>query len=301
MTETKKKYDLYFKVPGKVILSGEHSVIRGYEALVFPLKSKYLEFSYFKNSSPLTIESTGTSASDLQLIIWSVIQKILTESKIDRSKLVGHLHIHSEMIFGAGMGGSASLSVGLARLLKFLDLLNEDLFTFSKKVEDLFHGESSGLDVAVVLNEAPLLYKRHHPFQVLKSYELPHLYMSHTGLRGVTIDCVNKVKGLFNTDPEFAKSLDERMQASVTLMKTQLGYKDHLNEWAQSLNLAQSCFEDWGLVPLEAKNHIEMLKREGAIACKMTGSGGGGFVISLWPNKIDYKKLNMIPIESESL
>ncbi len=295
--------DFHITVPGKWILVGEHAVLRGCEALVFPLNSKYLSLDYIHSKNDFKLRVTGENASDLEMIIWSVFEKALNEVKVKRSDLHGELSIHSSISFGAGMGASATLSVGIAQFFHYLGFLKKDeLFIFAKKIEDLFHGESSGVDVAVALYQKPLIYKRGEKIEFIDRTRLPLLALSYTGTRGVTKDCVNKVKNIFETHPEKAKAIDMEMAEAVQVLKKAMNssgltqdiehsQNSDLDLWLRGLELGQSCFEDWGLVPYEAQKHITDLKTLGALGCKMTGSGGGGYVLSLWSSKPTPAKL----------
>lgn len=289
--------DWNIQVPGKWILAGEHAVLRGSRAIVFPLKSRFLNLSYEKNNSELQIEITGLCASDLEMIIWSVVEKALGELNVKRSALAGKLKIDSHIQFGAGMGASATLSVGLSLFFQHLGLLKTDTFTFAKKLEDLFHGESSGLDVAVVLHQKPLIYEKNKPNVYLDYTKLPLLYLSYTGQRGVTKDCVNKVKNLISKKPESALAIDEKMKKVVSDFISS-GFSWTQTEWINHLNEAQSCFESWDLVPDIVSRHMEFLKNNGALACKLTGSGCGGYVLSLWSKEptVDSLKSELIPV-----
>lgn len=272
------------QVPGKWILFGEHAVLRGSPAIVFPLRSRYLNLSYVNNSLEFKIQITGLCASDLEIIIWSVMEKALSELTVKRSDLKGELQIHSNIQFGAGMGASATLAVGLTLFFQHLGLLKTDPFLFAKKLEDLFHGESSGVDVAVALHQKPLIFEKNKENVFFDSEKLPFLYLSYTGQRGVTKDCVNKVKTLISEKPEQALAIDERMKSvAQDFIKARFSWTEQ--EWVEHLNKAQSCFESWHLVPTAVEQHIHKLKKAGALACKLTGSGNGGYVLSLWSEK----------------
>jgi mevalonate kinase len=296
-SEDKLKSDWNIQVPGKWILAGEHAVLRGSQAIVFPLKSRFLSLSYFKNDQDLSIQITGLCASDLEMIIWSVVEKALQELGLKRSDVKGDLKIYSHIQFGAGMGASATLAVGLTLFLQYLGHLKTDPFQFAKKIEDLFHGESSGVDVAVALHQKPMIFEKNKENVFFDLKSLPLLYLSYTGQRGVTKDCVNKVKNFVYEEPEKARAIDERMKSVVKDFIVS-GFQWNQQEWIEHLNLAQSCFESWGLVPTNVNEHMQKLKQAGALACKLTGSGSGGYVLSLWSEKPKDSDLNneLIPV-----
>jgi mevalonate kinase len=50
----------------------------------------------------------------------------------------------------------------------------------------------------------------------------------------------------------------------------------------QSMDLGLDCFERWDLCHGDLGEHLDWLKRHGAEAVKPTGSGGGGYALSLW-------------------
>ena len=271
-------------VPGKWILSGEHSVLRGGEALVFPLKSKSLNLKYVHSDEELELNIEGINKSDLELIVWSVIERACKLLNLKRSSLRGQLFMNSNIALGGGMGASATLCAALTEWLTALGLVqSERQFEFARDLENLFHGESSGVDVAVTLKKEPLVFTRHNGFVPLAVKKMPLLYLSYSGQRGVTKDCVAAVKELIQNNADLGKSIDNQMQESVSEFK-KLFEADEVNliEWIKTVKKANNCFEKWGLITEQVKKHQNQLLQNGALAVKLTGSGGGGYVLSLW-------------------
>lgn len=276
---------------GKWILSGEHSVLRGHEAIVFPLFSKKLTFEYIHSASSgcLNVNVEGQNNLDIESILRALVSKAADLLKLKDLNLSGDLNIVNEIPLGSGLGASSSLCVAMARWFSAMGfLLPETIYEFARGLENLFHGESSGVDIAVVLNEKPLIFKRPQSMTYFSNYFKPNLYLSYSGQRGVTKDCVEKVKRFFETDRERATDLDLKM-ADLTrlLQKSLIVPASDLNQNNKNIILAfhraYDIFKEWGLTRGAIDEHIALLVELGASACKPTGSGGGGYVLSLWP------------------
>ena len=147
--------------------------------------------------------------------------------------------------------------------------------------------------MASVLSSVPIRYMRSLPPQDLSMAWRPRLFLADTGLRSSTKDCVAKVAKAARPD------LDERMARAVTeaigaLLSEQADCTEAL---AGAMKLAASCFEEWGLGADEALT--KRLTAGGALAVKPTGSGGGGYLLSLW-SEAPPAELGLIPVGEDS-
>lgn len=270
---------------GKWILAGEHSVLRGVPAVVFPLKSRALQLSYVTSNTPLELVLDGEHGEELQLLVWGVLEKACELKKIKRTGLTGKLHLRSSIPVGAGMGASAALCVALTKWMGHLGFVSEaEYYDFARTLENLFHGESSGVDIAVSLSGQGLLFSRQGERQDLKLNWQPRWFISYSGKRGVTLDCVNKVKALIAQNPALGEKIDTEMKRAVemSLKAFQLSEKDGTAMLAEAMDLASQCFQQWGLSEGAPQKQMDWLLENGAVAVKPTGSGGGGYVLSLW-------------------
>ncbi|MEN0058470.1 MAG: hypothetical protein AAGB31_06520 [Bdellovibrio sp.] len=278
--------DFQCKAYGKWILVGEHSVLRGVPALVFPLQSRYLELQYsLAESGPLQLRLQGDHGSDLQMLIWSVLDRACQLKSIQRSDLKGSLYLESSIPVGAGMGASAALCVALTRWLGFLGFVAEsEYYEFARQLENLFHGESSGVDIAVALSGEGLHFVRDGERRPLKMAWSPRWYISYSGQKGVTKEAVNKVKDFIRHHPDQGQFLDRQMAEAVKVAEKALSENSSssFENLARAIEQAGACFQSWGLNEGPPSQHIQWLREQGAVAVKPTGSGGGGYVLSLW-------------------
>jgi mevalonate kinase len=282
------------RIHGKWILAGEHSILRGGKALVFPVKTRYLDFNFNEDGDKLIL-NMNTDNPELVDTFWKVFDQALSALQVKRTDLKGVLSLKSNIPVGAGMGASATLCVGLAQFFKFQGYLEpQNLYMFAKSLENIFHGESSGIDIAVALHNQAIEFSRPDQVVFFKPKWEPLIYLSYCGKKGITSDCVKRVQELLKTNPEKGQKLDNQMQLAVEKTKAALLDPEKKSLLIEGINLALDCFINWDLLSQELHSHMSELRAHGALAVKPTGSGQGGFVLSLWDNDIAPKKLNLI-------
>lgn len=278
-------YDFQTTTYGKWILAGEHAVLRGHGALVFPIQEKQLCLSYQAAENELHASFSGCSGSDMHLLFWSVLehgQQLLGKSL---NHLSGHFSIYSDIPIGVGMGASAALCVAVARWFAAQNRLppNELTPSFAKKLEHLFHGQSSGLDITGVASTEGMYFQQGTATPLKQNWR-PNWFLSSCGQVGITSHCIQQVQTLWDKDPGYAAKIDETMHTSVIQAKQALAENrpDSFVKLSTAIQQAADCFQQWGLVSETLQQHMQMLRDAGAIAVKPTGSGSGGYVASLW-------------------
>jgi mevalonate kinase len=270
------------QTPAKWVLTGEHSVLRGAAAIALPHPELHLKLSFEPGGASLEI--TPREAAE-------VIRETLASLPLSREPQ-GKLEIQSSIPWGAGLGSSAALCVALTRWLSGpLHLPRGEWQDFATRLENRFHGKSSGMDVAVILAGQPVRFVRGQKPVPLEVRRLPHFTFHDTGLRASTCECVARVERYVRDHAKEAGALDELMgqasrSAEAGLKLYDSGEQDAgLEQVAKAMSGSWQCFEAWGLVPPAARDLQQSLLSQGALAAKLTGAGGGGMVVALWSSR----------------
>ena len=291
-------YDFQTTTYGKWILVGEHAVIRGHGALVFPFSAKKLTLSYQQSTSELSATYEGDSGADTHLLFWSVIEQGMQLLGRSINSLNGHFNVYSNVPVGVGMGASAALCVAMARWFAARNMLPDiEINDFAKQLENLFHGKSSGLDIAGVAATSGVHFKQGICSPIEQTWQ-PKWFLSSCGQIGITSHCIHQVDALWKKDAKRAAQIDDCMANCVLQARTALEQHTTNSEaiLAEAINLAADCFQQWGLVSESLQQHMQVLRGAGAIAVKPTGSGGGGYVLSLWKTKPPNTAVDLVAI-----
>ena len=277
------------RVPGKWVLAGEHAVLRGVTAIALPHKEFGLNLK-FKPGSDFKVLPAAAEG-----VVGELIQAIEDERREEGLTFPmprGTLEIESTIPQGAGLGSSAALCVALTRWMAEPLLMDKSqYFDFAQKLEHRFHGRSSGMDIAVTSANEPITFvtnRGERGARMLSVRKLPKFTFHDTGIRTRTSECILRVERFREDNPTLGMQVDEGMGlasrlAMEGLIKFDAGSEeDGLGLVARAMKQAQECFYSWELVPGEAKRIEDQLVRDGALAAKLTGAGGGGFVVALW-------------------
>lgn len=288
-------------IHAKCILCGEHAILRGRSAIVVPVHSKAFKLKFQQTGDQCQFDYENTPCGETLLILFeNLFQHALSLMDKSFKDVGGKFILENNIPIGYGLGFSAAACVSLTKWMIWKKWIEPDnLFVFSQKLEDFYHGKSSGVDIAGVLAENPIIYLGNGVIKKINPKWNPDLYLSNTNLAAKTSECVEQVARLWKDNITLAQSIDDEMEDSVTLAQQALlkNKKTGLTKLQKAIEISNVCFQRWGLINEEMDQHMKMLIANQAMAVKPTGGGGGGYVLSLWDNKPSQKSnLEMIPL-----
>ena len=262
---------------------------------------KTLTLRYKKSDQPLHITHDGPYGEGCSTPIWQLIDTGLSALDLTSSNLTGELNIINHIPIGAGMGASAALCVAMTRWFQTVfdeKNLKINAFEFARMLEDCFHGQSSGLDIAGAAAPSEGVYFKSGETTPIQHAWKPHWYLSYSGEPGITSECIQHVQTLWQQDKARAEALDNQMADSVHQARDALMNTTPLaiKQLAHAIDQASDCFQGWGLINTALQTHIAALHAAGAMAIKPTGSGGGGYVLSLWESPPPETPLGLITL-----
>ncbi|MDR2646045.1 MAG: hypothetical protein LBC04_02630 [Holosporaceae bacterium] len=265
-----------FSSSAKWILSGEHAVVRGGKAIAFPLHNF---------SSSLTFEeghtlSITTNQEHWRKTVFSLMEMAAKFLRVSLKQISGHIMLKSNIPSQVGLGSSAAICVNIANLFGHCGLC-KDVLQLAKHLEDKFHSKSSGLDVAVVQTNKPIIFQENKVVEFLNPSFWPPMILTYSGKKSITSVCASVINDIFLADEALALKLDGQMNLASYLCEDALK-NSNFNKLKEGIMLGNEVFHRWGLCDVPISSLIKELLSAGAAAAKPIGSGLGGYVLSLW-------------------
>ncbi len=290
-----------YLAPGKLILSGEYSVLFGYPAIVLSI-DKYIKVS-IENSQKFQIEVYGKQlvgefnkiASDIYLLSPHAFEtlKFFSEEGIDLNNL--SVKITSTIPF-KGLGSSAALIACLSyALLDFLgyQISKENLLFKTYRIKRLIEGGSptdlvasifGGINLVRYNNEK--VYHEKLSKDVFKENGIK-LYAIYSGEKAITKEIIKNIR----TDIEktkYKKKIIESVGRLANNIWDSLKQED-LNELFRLFRLNHYLLASFGVSTRNIDRIVNFLEEisKGEAVVKISGAGFGDSLIALSKNSVN--------------
>lgn len=249
--------------PGKLILFGEHAVVYGTPGIAAAI-GRRCRVSIEVGEEEIIDSEHITERTRLAI---EIVKKELNMN----SNL--YVKIDSSIPIASGLGSSAALSVALSgaalSLLKDFDL--EKINQLAYKIEQMFHGKSSGIDNTTCCYGGAIYYKK-PDFQHLAIPKLKVLLAYTKKPEKTTKELVEQVASL---DPSYRNPIIREIGDIVEMAKDALIRGDRIL-LGKLIEKNQSLLQKLGVSCPEIDEVVEALRDVASV--KLCGAGSGGIV-----------------------
>lgn len=288
--------------PGKLILMGEHAVVYGEPGLAIPLSQLRASVSFYPAESPrleapdldLFLDSADliTSEHPLALTLQRACYYFSVHYQTPTHLPALCYQIQSDIPVKRGMGSGTAISCAIFKAFAAYyqcKVSLDEVQSFAQQMDQVYHGQPSGIDAAVIAHERPLRFQRllahgGEPPQITFLALCPFsLLIADTGPARPTAEAVALVAQAYQKDPKAAvmiRRIGELVKAAEAALMagdmTSLGallYENH------------QCLQALG-VSTPALDYLvagaQVLRSQGVVAgAKLSGAGLGGVCFAL--------------------
>lgn len=277
---------------GKSILFGEHAVVYGQPAIAIPITNlrtrvtltpdlKAQTPTYHYDAPDIGMQGTLDDLPHDHILVEAL--RVFRESFSIKSIPSFKLHVSSSIPVAAGLGSSASISVGIVRAIAQhlgLKLPVERINTLAYQLEKLHHGNPSGIDNTVISYEKPLYYIRDQAPQFLEPGEPFHFLLINSAIHSLTSQVVDEVRRAWEATPIPFNALFHDIGA-LTAQARQAITKGNQVMLGQLMTENHHLLQKMGVSLPSLDDIVTLCNDNGALGAKLCGAGKGGNVIAL--------------------
>ncbi|MEM2202878.1 MAG: mevalonate kinase [Sulfolobales archaeon] len=277
------------KAPGKIILFGEHFVVKGVPGIGMAVSSYAKACVEESDKNTVLSKQLGLVYDEAEGVGFGggfeVIFKLI--ASMGCSKRV-RAYIDSSIFMGSGMGSSAASSVALIHALMRLcglDPSKEVVSRIAFEAEKAVHGKPSGIDNTLA-TYGGLLYYRSGVFERIdiKWPEEYSLLVVNTGIHRETGVVVKDVLNLYERRrgvlEHIYKAAEELVNQALAMLK-----KGDFENLGELMNINQGLLYTVNVSCPKCEEIIWLLRRNKALGVKLSGAGRGGIIIALYRKK----------------
>lgn len=257
--------------PAKIIVLGEYTVLSGSRALVVP----YGDFSGRWSFVDKNNESSGILKSFCDHKLDHLIHLDTLKKDLDKG-----LWFDSNIPQGYGVGSSGAL---IAAIFDVYGKSSQKILELKEtlgRMEDFFHGSSSGIDPLVSYLEKPIIIENASEVEVLKTKpSMDGFFLVNTNRPRHTGKLIEIYREKMK-DAQFKKGCAEILSRDVNfaidcLLKND---KEHLFHHLWHISKFQWDFFP-EMIPTQMRNLWARGIESGDYVLKLCGAGGGGFLL----------------------
>jgi mevalonate kinase len=271
---------LHRKFPAKILLFGEHVLLKGAQALAIPVPAFYGEWRV------CDMPSLQAEWKQLKSVADQLAPTLPLDFQRLRTDISLGVYFGSNIPQGYGLGSSGALCAAIySRYV--LGEVETDLLVLKGilgKMESCFHGKSSGIDPLTSYLDQPLLIGSTGAIHLLPELGIPDgitVFLADTQQARQTGGLVSWFLEQYE-QPAFSSLLEEKiLPAYQTMLQTWLAGD------SQQFMLHLQTVSQWQLQHLHPMLPVqpELLQwwaegvAQGETVLKICGAGGGGFVL----------------------
>ncbi|MEE9323781.1 MAG: mevalonate kinase [Candidatus Aenigmarchaeota archaeon] len=282
---------------GKVILFGEHFVVYGLPAIASGI-DKSVKAGVEKNENGIMFDdknfnSTVSFEKQRDHILSRTFEKVFEYFGVKDVRIT----ISGDVVPMAGMGYSAALAVAVIRALNEFTgkgISNEEVNKLAYECEEVSHGTPSGIDNTCATYGKIIWFKKNEGGKnTIEPIDLKGsllLVMGNTGKKGNTKELIESVRERKGREPGKYEEIFSRAEMLVKRAKERIISLD-LKGWGELMDDNHSLLQEIGVSSPELDKLCGLAKENGALGAKLTGAGGGGFMIALTENEDTREKV----------
>lgn len=277
--------------PGKILLFGEHFVVKGEPSLGVAI-SMYVKTCVDEGKGVIYSSKLGLieKSSRNGLLFNRLIETV--EQTYGSIRPI-NIYIESQIPIASGMGSSAAVAVATAyAILRFIraEFTREDIWKIAHEAEKAVHYKPSGVDTALS-TYGGLLYYKQGEFKRI-DLVLPRnilLLILNTGISRSTGDVVRDVLTRYDRHSEVCEYI-YRAGGVIVEKAIEAIKKSDIRKLGELMNINHGLLWAMGASCRECDEIIYEMLNHGAIGGKISGAGRGGIIIGL----VERDKLEII-------